>query len=46
MMVLAKPSEAVGKVLRLTRGTRSYHFSSTQDGIKVLHDAMIAGRKK
>ncbi len=47
MMVLARPSEPVGKVLRLTRADQKLNIASTpRDGINVLHDAIIAGRKK
>lgn len=46
-MVLAKPSEAVGKILRLTRADQKLKIAQRpQDGIMLLHDAIIAGRNK
>lgn len=47
MMVLAKPSEAVGKVLRLTHADKKLNIAPTpRDGITVLQNAIIDGRKK
>ncbi len=47
LVVLAKLSEAVGKVFRLTRADQKLKVAPTQqDGIKFLHDAIIAARKQ
>lgn len=47
MVVLARLSESVGKVFRLTRADQKLKIAATQqDGIKILHEAIIAEKKK
>ena len=47
LLVLAKPSEAVAKVFRITRADQKLKvIPSKQEGIKLLHDAIVAGRTK
>ena len=47
LLVLAKPCEAVAKVFRITRADQKLKVVPTkQEGVKVLQDAIIAGRAK
>jgi anti-anti-sigma factor len=47
MLALAKLSEAVGKVFRITRADQKLKVVPTkQEGVKALTDAIIAGRVK
>ena len=47
LLVLARPTEAVAKVFRITRADQKIKVAPTkQDGIKMLHDAIIAGGRK
>ncbi len=47
MVVLAKLNETVGKVFRLTRADQKLKVAPTQqEGIKILHDALMAEKKK
>jgi len=47
LLVLAKPTEAVAKVFRITRADQKVKVTATkQDGIKAIHDAIIGGRKQ
>ena len=47
LLVLAKPTEAVAKVFRITRADQKLKIVSTKpDGVKALHDAIIGGGKQ
>lgn len=47
LLVLARPTEAVAKVFRITRADQKLKVvSAKQDGIKAIHDAIIAGGRK
>jgi len=47
MVVLTKLSDAVGKVFRLTRADQMLKIAPTQqDGIKILHDAIVERRNE
>ncbi len=47
MLVLAKLTEPVGKIFRLTRADQKLNIAPTkQDGIKALYDVMVAWRNK
>ena len=47
LLVLARPCEAVAKVFRITRADQKLKIvAARQDGVKSLHDAIIAGRAK
>jgi anti-sigma B factor antagonist len=47
MVVWAKPSEAVGKVFRITRADKKLRVAATkQEGLNALHDATLTGGTK
>jgi len=47
LLVLAKPSEAVGKVFRITRADQKLKIAPTkQEGLRMIQNAIIGGGKQ